>query len=106
MTALSSSDVCERADLDYRSLDHWCRKGAIVPSVADTIGSGNFRVWSTRDAAVIAAITRVRHDFAALGGTITTALVRRLWDDLHRHPTATIRQGTVTITVGLGLEDG
>ena len=107
LTALSTSELAHATGIGHMQIHRWVRAHAITPSISDTRGTGDHRQWSHHDRARLQAIATVLDDLTALGvAYASTPLVRRLWDDLHRTPTATVRQGTVTITVGLGLEDG
>ncbi len=45
MGLLTSSQVCHQAGLTYRQLDHWTRRGLVVPAVA-AAGAGTARLWS------------------------------------------------------------
>ena len=107
LTALSTSELAAATGIGHMQIHRWVRNHAITPSISDTRGTGDHRQWSTHDRQRLAAIARVLDDLTRLGVAYAPSpLVRRLWDDLHRNPTTTVVQGTVTITVGLGSEDG
>jgi DNA-binding transcriptional MerR regulator len=46
---MTSADVCARAHITYRQLDHWTRRGYISPSNGQT-GTGVGRQWTRAEA--------------------------------------------------------
>ena len=57
---LSSPEVCDLANISYRQLDWWARRG-YISATADNHGSGQRRLWSTAEAAAVAVVAeRVR----------------------------------------------
>lgn len=48
---MNSAEVCRRAGVSYRQLDHWIKMGYLTPAV-DAKGSGHPRTYSTEDAIV------------------------------------------------------
>lgn len=97
---LSSMDVCRAAGITYRTLDYWCRSGAVAPSIADAEGSGVYRRWSSDDVAVLCAVARVADDLRTVGADMPAELAAQLWAALKTDRRATISAGTVTIDAG------
>ena len=56
---LTSTDLCERAGVTYRSLDYWVRPGALVPSV-EADGSGSQRLFEDEALGQVVIIKRLR----------------------------------------------
>jgi Na+(H+)/acetate symporter ActP len=56
--SLSSAQVCARAGVTYRQLDHWSRLGLVRPTV-DSSGSGTQRQWDATSVAVVAVAGRL-----------------------------------------------
>lgn len=62
------------AGISYRQLDHWARRGWVVPSEVDEVSAGRkVRQYTRLDVARLAALrhlARSGHDIAALGPTV------------------------------------
>lgn len=58
MSTISTSELCERANVTFRQVDHWVRKGRLEPLSGG--GSGNHRTFDANEAVGrAAAIGRV-----------------------------------------------
>lgn len=57
---LSSAEVCENAEISYRTLDNWERSGLIEP-VVKADGQGTRRLW---DVSVVAEIIDLKKRIA------------------------------------------
>lgn len=102
--AFSSQEVCLLAGLTYRQLDHWCRKGAITPSVDTGQGMGTARRWSISDADALGAIVQVARDLASLQSKarMPIELVERIWEAWHAAGESrdiVIEVGTIAIEI-------
>lgn len=62
----SASELGDSAGLTYRQVDHWVRRGLLVPSVARANGSGVYRLFSERDTRV----ARILAQLARTGGNV------------------------------------
>lgn len=59
MSGYQSPEVCVLTGATFRQLDHWTRKGYIIPSVRVSVGSGHNRLWSFDDAVQIAVLVQL-----------------------------------------------
>lgn len=55
---LSTVQVCRVAGCSFRQLDYWVRVGAVRPEIPAR-GSGTHRMFSSRQALVVAALTQM-----------------------------------------------
>jgi hypothetical protein len=66
--------AAQAAGISYRQLDHWARRGWVVPSEVDEVSAGRkVRQYTRLDVARLAALrhfARSGHDIAALGSTV------------------------------------
>ena len=96
---LTWAEISEELALDYRSLDHWHRRGAITASRAAN-RPGSRRGYSPAEVERLATIARIRSDLRELGiDQLSTTAVRRLWDGLAAGA-AEVQCGAVTIRLG------
>lgn len=102
MTAVGTPAAARRAGLSFRQVDYWTRQGVIVPSIAESDGKGNPRLWNAQDVRMLAAIGRVAADLQALARIdMTVELVDRLWSTLNASANVVLTERTVSISVGL-----
>jgi hypothetical protein len=55
-----TSQVCKMTGATYRMLDHWTSHGVIIPSILDTEGSGNYRLYSEEDIEDVRKVLKMR----------------------------------------------
>jgi hypothetical protein len=55
-----SPDVCHRARISYRQLDHLARTYGLGPTIADAAGSGTARLYGRADVAALLAWRELR----------------------------------------------
>jgi hypothetical protein len=101
---LRNAEVLEATGLDFRTLDHWIRRGAVRPSVKESSGSGNYRLWSVKDVAVLRAIADVRDSCQSLGLQMEAKLVGSLWNALQKADKVTVTCGPIIIASELTEE--
>ena len=51
--------LCQLLGLTYRQIDYWTRTGLVTPSIMDSLGSGQARLYSEADAFRLYVIHRV-----------------------------------------------
>lgn len=72
LPGMSSEDVCDKAGVTYRQLDHWSAQGYVRPSLSEhRAGQGVPHRWSETDAeevAVVAELLRLGMDLRVVGG--------------------------------------
>lgn len=76
------ADVLRITGVSYRQLDHWTRRGIVVPSVRPASGSGSRRLYSFRDLVAIRMLKRLTDAGVSLhnlGRAVQT--LRRLGED-------------------------
>jgi DNA-binding transcriptional MerR regulator len=76
------ADVLRITGVSYRQLDHWTRRGIVVPSVRPASGSGSRRLYSFRDLVAIRMLKRLTDAGVSpnnLGKAVQT--LRRLGED-------------------------
>lgn len=76
MTALRGPDVCDLVGITYRQLDYWARTDLIRPSLVEAKGSGTRRVYSMRDALLLAIV----HELVGAG--LSLPAIRRSFSTL------------------------
>jgi DNA-binding transcriptional MerR regulator len=76
---MSSAHVARMADVTYRQLDYWVRRGFLEPTHADA-GSGTPREWSPADALRAVLIARLVRAGMTVHGAVTVAQGAR-WDE-------------------------
>lgn len=81
----------------YRFVSYHAAAGAFGPEHQHR-GSGHRQFWSLHEFDKLRAINTVSEDLRALGLTMTTEIVKRLWELLDQASGATIRRGSVAIT--------
>lgn len=94
--AYSSDELCARAAISYRQLDHACRNGVLQPLGHSTPGSGFVRRFDQREVRVAVAVGRLldlRMPCDALRRVART--LRDLDDDAWTGTVAVSRSGVV-----------
>lgn len=71
MSTLTSPDVCRRAHISYRQLDHWIRSGYVECVTKNTPGSGTRRTFTEAEA------IRVRLMSELIGAGLAPAMAYR-----------------------------
>ncbi len=69
--SFTAKQVTTLTGVNYQTLHHWAKTGFVVPSVANTKGTGNKRQWSFQDIVAIKMAVMLRQ-----GGVSQQALKR------------------------------
>lgn len=81
-TGYGPGEVRRITDVTYRQLDHWDRRGIVVPSIRGASGSGSRRLYSFRDILAVRMLKRLTDagvSLQNLGRAVET--LRRLGED-------------------------
>lgn len=96
------------AGVTYRQIDHWSSQGALGEH-RRSLGSGNYRTFTSHEVAKLTVISRLSAAVAALCGErgVSGVVVADLWTALDESSTVTREfPGGLTVTVTLPTEAG
>ena len=73
---ISAPQAADLAGITYRQLDHWARKGWVVPSISEGQGRSGRRLYSLEDVVrlqFLAHLGRSKRNLTALGSVVAKA---------------------------------